>query len=220
MWWVFWRPGNIHRYRQHYGLADLQYFGIWLTMALLWAPLLVPASAHVFNVVPLNNTVSTIFLVSFASSIWYIYTRIDLAGALLGVLFFHIHLIDKSAADGARDIALMGQFALIAAYSAPVVVSNATVEPAFPTSAFIVLLAGVGTWVAWHVGGSGFIVGLFVGLLVAMLWAPLILESGAYLRRLYRRPAGTRFLPLLAALLTTFSSFVLFWLYWLYPWER
>lgn len=219
MYWAFLRPEDMYRFRQHYGSADLQYIGLWLTALFLWVPLLIPAVSMLLGLVALNPTVSTIFLLSFGSGIWYLYARADLSGALLGILFFHVHLIDKSAVDVDLRVALFAQLGLIAAYSAAVVVSNATVDPSLPTSVFIVVLAGVGMWTAWHVGGAGFWKGLALGAFFSAVWAPFVLETGAHLRHIYRQPERVSFMPLVSALVSAASVGLLIWLYWLGGWR-
>lgn len=219
LYWCFVDPRAMYAYRRHHGNDDLQYIGIWLTTLFLWIPLLIPAISMLLGLVELNPTVSTIFLLSFSSGVWFLYARADLSGALLGILFFHIHLIDKSATDVDLRVALLAQFALITAYSTAVVVSNATVTPSSPISVFIVVLAGVGAWVGWHVGGAGFGSGLLLGIFFSTLWAPFVLETGAHLRHIYREPQRTSFMPMVSALITAASVGVLVWLYWLGGWR-
>jgi hypothetical protein len=219
LYWCFVEPRTMYAYRHHYGQADLQYIGIWLTPLFLWIPLLIPAISMLFGLVDLNPTVSTIFLLSFSSGVWYLYARADLSGALLGILFFHVHLIDKSAVDVNLGVGLLAQFALIAAYSTAVVVGNATVNPGSPISVFIVVLAGVGTWVAWHVGGAGFATGLLLGAFFSAVWAPFVMETGWHLRHIYREPQRTSFMPMVAALITAASVGALVWLFWLGGWR-
>lgn len=217
--WALVDPHRMYRYRQTHGDAELQYIGVWLTMVLLWIPLLIPFVAHVMNLVPLNDTIATTFIVLFPISIFYVQQRSDLAGALLCLLFFFMHAIDKSATDGNTTIAFVAHFSLITAFSVAVVVSNATVEPPFPSVAFLILVAGVGAWVAWHVGGNGFLRGFVVGGFVSALWAPLSIETGIRLRRIYRR-GGWSPLPFVAVFLTIVGILALVWLYLLGGWHH
>lgn len=218
MLWSMIEPHRMYRYRQTHGDPELQYIGVWLTTVLFWIPLLIPTIGHLLNRVPLNDTIATTFVVLFPISIFYVQQRADLAGALLCLLFFMMHTIDKSAADGNTAIALVGHFGLIASFSTAVVVSSATVKPPFPSVAFLILVAGVGAWVGWHVGGNGMLRGFAVGAFFSAVWAPLSIESGIHLRRIYRK-GGRSILPWVALVVTLMGMAVLIWLYWLGGWQ-
>lgn len=218
-WWALIDPHRMYRYRQVYGNAELQYIGVWLTTILFWIPLFVPTVGHLMRWVPLDNTVATLFVVLLPISILYVQQRSDLAGALLCLLFYFMHIIDKSAADGNTVIALVGHVGVLLAFSLAVVVSNATVEPPFPSVAFVIVSAGVGAWVAWHVGGHGFLRGFAVGALASALWAPVGIETGIRLRRIYRH-GGRSWLPTIALIFAAAGFLVLIGLYWLGGWYR
>lgn len=217
--WVFWRPAMVTRYKAQYGDDSLENIGSWLAMLLLWAPLLIPAMGYFFGQVPLTSTVATILVVALPLSVWFIVTRNDLIGAGLGAMFFLIHTIDKSAADGNTMVAFTANIALAVAFLPALVVAIVTTHPLLPMAGFLPLTFGVGTWVALHVGGEGFVLGFGVGVVVALLWAVVVITITLALRKQerYRLHVGLATAILGLAVL---AEAVLVWVYLLDGWSN
>lgn len=217
--WILWQPATLTQYKAQYGNDSLTKIGVWLTTTLLWVPLSIPFIGYITNRVPITDTVATIFVLALPLSAWFVYTRSDIPGAVLGVLFTVIHTVDKTAADGNIRLAAAAEAALTAAFFLPLVIAVATTDAHWSMRVFMILSAAVGTWVALHVGGEGFVMGFLVGLLVGVFLLPLVLELSFYLKRRYQ--AGKSSLLVLMVVAVTLVGYsVLAWIYWLDGWQN
>jgi hypothetical protein len=215
--WTFVSPQTIVRYRAQYGNESLHVIGCWLTTGFIWLPLLFPIVGYFSNRVPLSSTVATIFIVALPTSAWFIYTRQDLLGAALGAIFYIIHVIDKSAADGDVRVALVANVAIATALVFPMIISlAATSSLAMPP--FVVLSLGVGSWVAIHVGGDGFVRGFLIGAVICLPFLPIVASLTYALQR--RFVAGKRFrLMPMSVVVSIVANAVLCWVYLLGGWD-
>lgn len=218
LWWAFAQPQSLLNFRERVGAERLTTIGAWYTTVLLWIPLLIPTVGYFVGHIPLSDTVSTIFMVSLPLSVWFIFTRKDLVGAALGSLFYFIHLVDKSAADGNYRIALLTNVAIVTTYLAAMVLTVASTGSSFPISGFALLSGGVGTWVGLHVGGKGLIEGFVAGVAVTVAMAPVILMTRYRLKQ--RIPRGRpSYVAWIILPLTACSLALLIWIYWLDGWQ-
>lgn len=218
LWWAFAQPQSLLNYRERVGAERLATIGAWYTTILIWVPLLIPTVGYFVGHIPLSDTVSTIFMVSMPLSFWFIFKRKDLVGAALGSLFYFIHLIDKSAADGNYRIALLTNVAIVTTYLAAMVLTIASTGSSFPISGYALLGGGVGTWVALHVGGKGLIEGFVAGVAVTVAMAPVVLMTRYRLKQ--RIPRGQpSYVAWIILPLTCCSLALLIWIYWLNGWQ-
>lgn len=215
--WIFINPKTIVRYRTQYGADSLHEIGSWLATAFIWLPLLFPIIGYFTEQVPLSSTVATIFVVALPMSAWFVYTRKDLLGAALGAVFFVIHVIDKTAADGDVKVSFIASVALSITFIVPTIISLA-VTNSLAMSPFIVLCLGVGSWVSLHVGGEGFIKGFLIGAMISLPMIPFITKLTYLIQRYYQNGKRSLF-TYLGLLITILSYATLIWIYILDGWE-
>lgn len=218
LFWVLWKPDIVTRYKLQYGEGALHRVGAWLTTGFFWIPLGFPTLGYFAKRAPLSSTVVTIFMVALPLSAWFVYTRTDLAGSILGVLFYFIHIVDKTAANGDVVVAVAAEVALSIAFLLPLIVSIATTEDYWPMMAMVAIAAGSGTWVALHVGGRGFAWGFSVGLLAFLLVLPLVIELSLILKKRYQKNQRSPVVLSIAAL-ALLAYGVLVWIYMLGGWD-
>lgn len=215
--WTLMSPRTLVRYRTQYGDDSLHIIGCWLATGLIWLPLLFPMIGYFTERVPLSSTVATIFVVALPMSFWFVYTRKDLLGAALGAFFYIIHVIDKSAADGDVRVAFVANIAIAFALICPTIISlAATSSLALPP--FFGLSLGIGSWVAIHVGGEGFIRGFLIGAAITIPFMPAVAKLTYQLQNRYF--AGKRHWFIMASIgLTIVSNAILCWIYVLGGWD-
>ena len=215
--WIFLKPECLQRYKTQYGKNGLDRIGTWLTLFALWVPLTIPILGHTLQCVPLSDTVATIFLVAMPISAWFVYTRNDMVGAQLSVLFLMIHVVDKSAADGDVNVAFAGNAMLQLAFLIGLLTAIPTQQNWWPMVGFLITSAGAGTWVAFHVGGQGLVLGFVIAMLMAVVWSPVVVVMALRLENRFGEGWRSVLVPFLA-LVVLVAQIVLVWIYLLDGW--